>query len=128
MRGVSILGATGSIGDSALDVIARHPDRYQVVSLSAHRRWDKLADLCRRHRPRLAAMLDVDAARKLERALAGEGLPTRVAAGEDGLLAAAAVFEADIVLAAIVRAAGCAPTLAAGRAGHSDPPAAHGDA
>jgi len=117
MRGVSILGATGSIGDSALDVIARHPGRYQVVALSAHRRWDKLADLCRRHRPRLAAMLDVDAARKLERALAGEGLPTRVAAGEDGLLAAAAVFEADIVLAAIVGAAGLAPTLAAARAG-----------
>ena len=117
MRGVSILGATGSIGDSALDVIARHPDRYRVVALAAHRRWDKLADLCRRHRPRLAAMLDLDAARSLERALAGDGLPTRVVGGEDGLLAAAALEEADIVLAAIVGAAGLAPTLAAARAG-----------
>ena len=117
MRQVSLLGATGSIGDSTLDVIARHPDRYQVVALAAHRRWDKLADLCRRHRPRLAALLDVDAARSLERALAGAGLPTRVVGGEDGLLAAAALPEADTVLAAIVGAAGLSPTLAAARAG-----------
>ena len=117
MRRVSLLGATGSIGDSTLDVIARHPDRYQVVALAAHRRWGKLADLCRRHRPLLAAMLDLDAARSLESALAGDGLPTRVVGGEAGLMAAAALPEADTVLAAIVGAAGLAPTLAAARAG-----------
>ena len=117
MRRVSLLGATGSIGDSTLDVIARHPDRYQAVALAAHRRWGKLADLCRRHRPLLAAMLDLDAARSLESALAGDGLPTRVVGGEAGLMAAAALPEADTVLAAIVGAAGLAPTLAAARAG-----------
>jgi len=117
MRRISLLGATGSIGDSTLDVIARHPDRFQVVALAAHRHWHKLADLCRRHRPHLAALLDVDAARSLEEALAGEGLPTRIVAGEAGLLMAATLAEADTVLAAIVGAAGLAPTLAAARAG-----------
>jgi 1-deoxy-D-xylulose-5-phosphate reductoisomerase len=117
MRRVSLLGATGSIGDSALDVIRRHPDRFEVVALAAQRKWAKLADLCRRHRPLIAALLDVDAAHALERTLAGEGLPTRVVAGEAGLLAAATLPEADTVLAAIVGAAGLAPTLAAARAG-----------
>ena len=117
LRKVSLLGATGSIGDSTLDVIARHPERFDVVALAAHRQWEKLAELCRRHRPRVAAMLDVDAARSLERALAGEGLPTRVVAGAAGLTVAATLPEADTVLAAIVGAAGLAPTLAAARAG-----------
>jgi 1-deoxy-D-xylulose-5-phosphate reductoisomerase len=117
MRRVSLLGATGSIGDSTLDVIARHPDRFEVVALAAHRRADKLAALCRRHRPQVAALLDRDAARTLERTLAGEGLPTRVLAGEEGLLAVATLQAADTVLAAIVGAAGLAPTLAAARAG-----------
>ena len=117
LRKVSLLGATGSIGDSTLDVIARHPERFNVVALAAHRQWEKLAELCRRHRPRVAAMLDVDAARSLERALAGEGLPTRVVAGAAGLTVAATLPEADTVLAAIVGAAGLAPTLAAARAG-----------
>ncbi|MEO8675490.1 MAG: 1-deoxy-D-xylulose-5-phosphate reductoisomerase [Casimicrobiaceae bacterium] len=117
IRKVSLLGATGSIGDSTLDVIARHPERFEVVALAAHRQWEKLAVLCRRHRPRVAAMLDVDAARSLERALTGEGLPTRVVAGTAGLTAAATLPEADTVLAAIVGAAGLAPTLAAARAG-----------
>ena len=117
LRKVSLLGATGSIGASTLDVIARHPERFDVVALAAHRQWEKLAELCRRHRPRVAAMLDVDAARSLERALAGEGLPTRVVAGAAGLTVAATLPEADTVLAAIVGAAGLAPTLAAARAG-----------
>ena len=104
MRRISLLGATGSIGDSTLDVIMRHPERFEVVALAAHRRWEMLADLCRRHRPLVAALLDVDAALSLERALAGEGLPTRVIAGEAGLFAAATLPEADTVLAAIVGA------------------------
>jgi 1-deoxy-D-xylulose-5-phosphate reductoisomerase len=117
MRRVSLLGATGSIGDSALDVIARHPGRYAVVALAAHRNARKLAALCRRFRPSIAALLDADAARALERDLAGDGLPTRVLAGPDGLVEAARCAEADTVLAAIVGAAGLAPTLAAARAG-----------
>jgi 1-deoxy-D-xylulose-5-phosphate reductoisomerase len=116
-RRVSLLGATGSIGESTLDVIARHPDRYTVVALAANRQWEKLAALCRRFRPAVAAMLDADAARALERALAGSGLPTRVLAGEAGVCAAAELAAADTVLAAIVGAAGLKPTLAAARAG-----------
>jgi 1-deoxy-D-xylulose-5-phosphate reductoisomerase len=117
MRRLAILGATGSIGDSTLDVVARHPDRFAVAGLASHRQWRKLADLCRRFRPQVAAMLDPDAARSLERELAGDGLPTRVAAGMAGLNAVAALAEADTVLAAIVGAAGLEPTLAAARAG-----------
>ncbi len=117
MRRVSLLGATGSIGDSALDVVARHPDRYAVAALAAHRNVAKLASLCRRFRPAVAALLDADAARALDRELAGEGLPTRVVAGPAGLVEAATIAEADTVLAAIVGAAGLEPTLAAARAG-----------
>jgi 1-deoxy-D-xylulose-5-phosphate reductoisomerase len=116
-RCVSILGATGSIGDSALDVIARHPQRFAVAGLGAHRQWEKLAELCRRHRPRIAALLDREAARELERALAGERLPTEVVAGPEGLCAIAALAEVDTVIAAIVGASGLLPTLAAARAG-----------
>jgi 1-deoxy-D-xylulose-5-phosphate reductoisomerase len=117
MRRVSLLGATGSVGDSTLDVIARHPERFEVVALAANRDWEKLAILCRRYRPRLAALRDASAARLLERALAGEGLPTRVVAGDSGLFEAATLSDVDTVLAAIVGAVGLAPTLAAARAG-----------
>ncbi len=117
MRSVTLLGATGSIGDSTLDVIARHPDRFRVAALAAHRNWEKLAKLCRRFRPSFAALLDVPAARALQVALAADRLPTRVLAGVDGLAEVAALPEADTVLAAIVGAAGLVPTLAAARAG-----------
>ena len=117
MRSVSVLGATGSIGDSALDVISRHPDRFAVSALTACRQWEKLAELCRRHRPAVAALEDPEAARALARALASEGLPTRVLSGEQGLVEAASLPETDTVIAAIVGAAGLRPTLAAARAG-----------
>jgi len=117
MRRVALLGATGSIGDSALDVIARHPERFAVAALAAHRNAAKLGALCRRFRPAVAALLDVEAARTLAADLAGAGLATRVLAGPEGLEAAAALGEADTVLAAIVGAAGLRPTLAAARAG-----------
>ncbi|MFO1283355.1 MAG: 1-deoxy-D-xylulose-5-phosphate reductoisomerase [Burkholderiales bacterium] len=117
MRRLSLLGATGSIGDSTLDVVARHPDRYQVVALAAHRNVDKMAALCRRHRPAVAAMLDTGAALALESDLAGRELPTRVVAGPEGLVSVAALAEADTVIAAVVGAAGLQPTLAAARAG-----------
>lgn len=117
MRSVTLLGATGSIGDSALDVIARHPHRFTVAALAAHRNWRKLLDLCRRFRPTHAALLDPAAAAALESALVAEGSPTRVLAGAEGVVQVAALPEVDTVLAAIVGAAGLAPTLAAARAG-----------
>ncbi len=116
-RSIAILGATGSIGASALDVIARHPDRFTVTALCANRRWDALLELVRRFRPPYAALLDPAAARELTAAVQREGLPTRVLEGEAGLCAVAAMSEADTVIAAIVGAAGLAPTLGAARAG-----------
>jgi len=117
MNRVTLLGATGSIGDSTLDVIARHPDRFAVEALAAHSNAAKMATLCRRFRPRFAALSDIAAARELEATLARDGVPTRVLAGPDGLAEVAALPEADTVLAAIVGAAGLLPTLAAARAG-----------
>ena len=116
-RVVTVLGATGSIGDSALDVMARHEDRYIVAALTAHRHWEKLARLCVRHRPRIAVLTDPAAARELARALAGKGLPTRVLSGDEGQAEAAALPGTDTVIAAIVGAAGLHPTLAAALAG-----------
>ena len=117
MRRITLLGATGSIGDSALDVVARHPQRFAVEALAAHSNGGKLADLCRRFRPPYAALADAAAAQALQRQLAREGVPTRVLAGPDGLREVATLPSADTVLAAIVGAAGLPPTLAAARAG-----------
>jgi len=117
MRSVVLLGATGSIGASTLDVIARHPDRYRVGALAAHRSVEGMLALCRRFRPPLAAMLDEQAARALRHALAREGAATRVVSGPEGLVEAATLPGADTVLAAIVGAAGLHPTVAAARAG-----------
>jgi 1-deoxy-D-xylulose-5-phosphate reductoisomerase len=117
MRRLTLLGATGSIGDSTLDVVARHPDRYAVEALAAHSNAAKLGDLCRRFRPPFAALSDAAAARELQDALARDGVSTRVLAGAQGMAEVAALPRADTVLAAIVGAAGLAPTLAAARAG-----------
>ena len=116
-RSIAILGATGSIGASALDVIARHPDRFAVAALCANRQWEPLLQLIHRFRPPYAALLDPVAAQNLTAALRRDGLSTRVLQGEPGLCEIAALPEADTVIAAIVGAAGLAPTLAAARAG-----------
>ncbi|MBS0557342.1 MAG: 1-deoxy-D-xylulose-5-phosphate reductoisomerase [Proteobacteria bacterium] len=116
MKRVAVLGATGSIGASALDVIARHPQRFTVHALTAHRNVDALVALCARHRPSLAVIADATLEPALKSKLAGAGLPTRAASGADGLRDAAA-NDADIVIAAIVGAAGLDSTLAAARAG-----------
>jgi len=115
--GVAILGSTGSIGRSTLDVVERHPDRFRVVALSARRDVPRLFDQCVRHRPRLAVMTEGDAARELSRRLAVAGVPTEVMAGDEALIHAATAAGADYVMAAIVGAAGLASTLAAARAG-----------
>ena len=112
-----ILGSTGSVGTSTLDVVARHPERFEVLGLSAHQRLEELLAQCRRWRPRLVALPGADAARALRRRLAEEGLRTEVLEGEAGLVELAGHPEADAVMAAIVGAAGLAPCLAAARAG-----------
>ncbi|MEO8506743.1 MAG: 1-deoxy-D-xylulose-5-phosphate reductoisomerase [Betaproteobacteria bacterium] len=117
MRRLALLGATGSIGDSTLDVVARHPDRFSVIALAAHSNAVKLAELCRRFRPAYAALSEPAAAQSLQQDLARDGVATRVLAGPEGLADIASLPEVDTVLAAIVGAAGLGPTLAAARAG-----------
>jgi 1-deoxy-D-xylulose-5-phosphate reductoisomerase len=117
MKNVAIFGATGSIGTSALDVIARHPDRFRASVLSAHRNVEALADLCARHQPDLAVIADAALENALASALKSRGLRTQAAGGEQALEHAAAGPHCDIALAAIVGAAGLRSTLAAARAG-----------
>lgn len=114
---ISVLGATGSIGLSTLDVIARHPDDYQVFALSGFSRLAELEHLCLLHRPRFAVVPTAEAARPLQATLEASGLGTRVLVGEQGLCEVAAHPEVDAVMAAIVGAAGLKPTLAAVQAG-----------
>lgn len=112
-----MLGGTGSIGLSTLDVIARHPQRYEAFAISGFSRLAELQALCIRHRPRFAVVPDASAARVLQDALIRAGLDTRVLSGEAGLCEIAAHPEVDAVMAAIVGAAGLRPTLAAVEAG-----------
>jgi len=115
--GLAVLGSTGSIGVSTLDVVARNPDRFRVVALTAHRDDARLAEQCARLRPELAVMADHDAAARLRDRLAAARCPTRVLAGAEAMVEAATIPAADVVMAAIVGAAGLLPTLAAARAG-----------
>lgn len=114
---VTVLGATGSIGLSTLDVVARHPERYSVFALSGFSRLAELGALCQQHRPRYAVVPDVGSAQTLQSSLRAAGLTTEVLVGEEGLCAIAAATEVDCVMAAIVGAAGLRPTLAAVQAG-----------
>jgi 1-deoxy-D-xylulose-5-phosphate reductoisomerase len=117
MRHVAILGATGSIGASALDVIARHPDRFRASVLAAHRKVDELVALCKRFRPELAVIADAALETSLREKLAAAGLTTRAASGAAALNEAVSGDLCDTVVAAIVGAAGLESTLAAARAG-----------
>ncbi len=119
MIGVAILGSTGSIGESTLDVVARHPDRFRLVAIGANRNVAKLAEQIARHRPDYAALADETAAAELRSLLAQRGAsgPTRILAGPQSLTEIAALTEVDAVMAAIVGAAGLRSTLAAARAG-----------
>lgn len=113
-RAITILGATGSIGRSTLDLIGREPDRYRCLALTAHSNVDELAAIARRFRPEVAVVADERHYAALKDALAGSGI--EAAAGTDAVTAAAAL-PADWVMAAIVGAAGLSPTLAAVRRG-----------
>jgi 1-deoxy-D-xylulose-5-phosphate reductoisomerase len=114
MRRLAILGSTGSIGVQALDVVARFPDRFEVVTLAAGRNVERLAEQVRRFRPRLVAAADPAAAASL-RALVPPG--TEVVGGEEGVVAAATHPDVDFVLAAIAGGAGLRSTAAAVEAG-----------
>jgi 1-deoxy-D-xylulose-5-phosphate reductoisomerase len=114
---IAVLGSTGSIGTQTLDVIARHPDRFEVVALSAARQVDLMLQQCARFRPALAVMADAAASVELASRLAAQGLPTRVLQGAGALEEIAAHPRVDAVMAAIVGAAGLASCLAAARAG-----------
>tara|TARA_R110000796_G_scaffold526_20_gene1841 strand:+ start:9837 stop:11021 length:1185 start_codon:yes stop_codon:yes gene_type:complete len=114
---ITILGATGSIGVSTLDVIARHPDEYRVHALTGHSRMDVLADQCVLHRPVYAVVADEQQALSLQSRLDSHGVPTRVRHGAEALAEVSADGCVDIVMAAIVGAAGLRPTLAAVKAG-----------
>lgn len=114
---VTVLGATGSIGVSTLDVIARHPSRYQVFALTGYSRMSVLAAQCRAHRPQYAVVADEVQADVLQAELIAEGLQTEVLHGADALARVAADDAVDVVMAAIVGAAGLRPTLAAVQAG-----------
>jgi 1-deoxy-D-xylulose-5-phosphate reductoisomerase len=117
MKKLTVLGATGSIGVSTLDVVARHPDRFEVVALTGNSRVDALYEQCLKHRPRYAVVgLGKDVAGLASR-LRDAGLQTEVLAGPQALEFVAALPEVDAVMAAIVGAAGLQPTLAAVRAG-----------
>ncbi|WP_454764077.1 1-deoxy-D-xylulose-5-phosphate reductoisomerase [Cupriavidus campinensis] len=117
MQRITILGATGSIGESTLDVVRRHPDRYTVHALSAHRQVEKLAAACVEFRPARAVVGTAEAARQLEALLRDAGLKTDVSHGEAALESIAADAGTDAVMAAIVGAAGLRSSLAAARAG-----------
>ena len=114
---LAILGSTGSIGASTLDVAARHPDRFEVVALAAHTRVDLMLAQCERFRPRVAVMASPEHGRALAQKLKEKGLPTQVHQAPAALEEIASDAGVDAVMAAIVGAAGLAPCLAAARAG-----------
>ena len=116
-KGITILGATGSIGLSTLDVIARHPDKYHVVALTANKQTELLFKQCSEFHPKYAVMVDQACAETLEKKLRKAGIETQVLAGSEALEDMAALQEVDYVMAAIVGAAGLLPSLAAANAG-----------
>lgn len=116
MRGVALLGATGSIGDSTLAVLALHPDRYRLEVVAARRNVPRMLEICRQFRPPLAVLTEPAAAAELRAAL-GAGQPTRVLAGHAALEQAVRAPGVDVVVAGIVGAAGLESSLAAAQAG-----------
>ncbi len=116
-RTIAILGSTGSVGVNTLDVVARHPERFEIVGLSAQQRVDELAAQCRQFAPRVAVVASDAAARKLRELLAGSGLKTQVQVGAQALVELASRDDVDTVMAAIVGAAGLAPCMAAAHQG-----------
>ncbi len=117
MKGISILGATGSIGLSTLSVLEQHPGKFQLIALTADKNVEKLHELCLTWHPKYAVMADKKSADKLRDLLSNYDTDIEVLGGQDGLVTVASLPETDYVMAAIVGAAGLIPTLAAARAG-----------
>lgn len=117
LQTLTILGATGSIGVNTLDVVRRHPDRFRVFALTAHRQVQRLAEQCIEFRPAMAVVGSEASATALREQLVSAGVATAVFSGEEALAAAAAAPDVTTVMAAIVGAAGLVPALAAARAG-----------
>lgn len=114
---ISVLGSTGSIGTNTLDVVGQHPDRFDVYALSAARQVDLMVEQCLRFKPRRAVMADEQAAAQLCERLGAVGLDIDVASGAQAICEIASDQDVDVVMAAIVGAAGLAPALAAAKAG-----------
>jgi 1-deoxy-D-xylulose-5-phosphate reductoisomerase len=117
LRHLTVLGSTGSIGISTLDVVARHPDRFRVIALTANHRIDKMLEQCRRFQPKYAVMLDPASAAMLRGEVQAAGLAVEVLSGIESLEKVASLPETDMVMAAIVGAAGIRPAFAAARSG-----------
>lgn len=117
MQRLTVLGSTGSIGKSTLDVVARHPDQYQITALTANQQDDLLFEQCKKFQPRYAVLLDEAASERLKKNLQAFGITTEVLCGTAALEQVSILPEVDAVMAAIVGAAGMPPTLAAARAG-----------
>ena len=117
VRNITILGSTGSVGVSTLDVVARHPNRFQVMALTANKSTDKMLEQCRVFTPRYAVMLDPTSAENLRKEVCTAGISTEVLCGVESLEKVASLLEVDIVMAAIVGAAGIRPTFAAALSG-----------
>lgn len=117
MKGITILGSTGSIGINTLDVISRHNDLYRVVALTADKNVKTMAGQCLQWRPEFAVMADTESAEILKQHLQQEGCETKVLAGTEGLEFVSSYDNTDYVMAAIVGAAGLLPTLAAAKSG-----------
>jgi 1-deoxy-D-xylulose-5-phosphate reductoisomerase len=116
-HGLTVLGATGSVGASTLDVAARHPDRYSIFALTAHRSVDALRNLCVRHQPRVAVLSGLEENREIRKGFSDAGCRCEILFGAKALEDVAAAADSEVVMAAIVGAAGLAATLAAARAG-----------
>jgi 1-deoxy-D-xylulose-5-phosphate reductoisomerase len=114
---LTVLGSTGSIGTNTLDVVARHPERFEVFALSGATHVDLMLRQCAQFKPRYAVMAQADASKRLKAQLQAEGLPTQVLDSADALEVVSSHPEVDMVMAAIVGAAGLGPCLAAARAG-----------
>src|SRR3989442_3984078 len=115
MKRIVILGSTGSIGTNTLDIISKFPEKFQAVGLTAANNVDKLEEQVRTFSPAVVAMADPAAAQRLRARC--KGLKTTILNGTDGLMQAATLPEADLVISAIVGGAGLVPTLAAIKAG-----------
>ena len=114
---LTILGSTGSIGESTLDVVSRHPEKFRVFALAGHRQVDKLAAQCKQFRPEYAVVSDVGHAAELEKKLKQEGISTQVLYGAQALIDVASADEVGGVMCAIVGAAGLPSALAAAQKG-----------